>query len=195
VGEQKLTKRQIQAKNTQNKIYCTAIDLLEKKGFDNLTVEEICQKAGVSIGSFYNYFKSKNDILNIIYKVADDYFKDVVDDALKEGHSYEKILRFFKFYADYNAERGLDFIKHLYNSQNKVFITNGRDMQNVLQKIIEEGQEKGEIQTQMKPREMVEYLFIAARGLIYDWCLHDGEYDLSEFVVDYMKRLVKIFII
>lgn len=195
MGEQKLTKRQMQAKNTQNKIYCTAIDLLEKKGFENLTVEEICQKAGVSIGSFYNYFKSKNDILNIIYKVADDYFKDVVDDALKEGDSYEKILRFFKFYADYNAERGLDFIKHLYNSQNKVFITDGRHMQNVLQKIIEEGQEKGEIQTQMKPREMVEYLFIAARGVIYDWCLHDGEYDLSEFVVNYMEKLIKVFVI
>lgn len=195
MGEQKLTKRQIQAQNTQNKIYCTAIDLLEKKGFDNLTVEEICQKAEVSIGSFYNYFKSKNDILNIIYKVADDYFNEVVADALKEGDSYEKILRFFKFYADYNSERGLDFIKHLYNSQNKVFITNGRDMQNVLQKIIEEGQEKGEIQTQMKPREMVEYLFIAARGVIYDWCLHDGEYDLSEFVVNYMEKLIKVFVI
>jgi TetR/AcrR family transcriptional regulator, fatty acid metabolism regulator protein len=40
---------------------------------------------------------------------------------------------------------------------------------------------------------MTEYLFIAARGVTYDWCLHDGEFSLPEQMQQYMQRLVVIF--
>lgn len=33
-----------------------------KKGYDNITIEEISKKAGGSVGAFYHYFRSKNDI-------------------------------------------------------------------------------------------------------------------------------------
>lgn len=86
-------------------------------------------------------------------------------------------------------------MRHLYNSKNKLFITKGRHMQNVLENVIEEGQASGEISNHMSPRGIVEYLFIAARGLVYDWCLHNGEYDLVEHMYEYMKPLIKIFIV
>lgn len=195
MDKNKFNKRQIQAQNTRNKIYFATVELMEEKGFGNITVEEICSRSGASVGSLYNCFKSKNDILNEIYRVADDYFNDIVANGLKEGSFYERIVWFFKYYADYNAERGLDFMKQLYNSQNKIFVTKGRHMQSVLQTIIEEGQKNGEVLGDMGAREIVEYLFIAVRGVVYDWCLHEGKYDLSEFVVNYVKRLVKIFIV
>ena len=189
---EKMTKRQIQAQNTKEKIYRTSVELMEKKGLNNITVEEICKEAGVSVGSFYNCFKSKNDILNDIYKVADDYFLNVVANDMKAGSTNDKIVRFFCYYADYNVHRGLDFVKHLYNPWNKMFIKKGRHMQVVLQNIVEEGQKRGEIPTGMLPEEIVEYFFIAVRGIIYDWCFHDGQYDLVEFTKNYVRRLIKI---
>lgn len=65
-------------------------------------------------------------------------------------------------------------------------------MQNVLKNIIDEGKESGELKTDMESQEIVEYLFVALRGVIFDWCLHDGDYDLVEFVINYTKRLLKI---
>ncbi|GAA0719023.1 TetR/AcrR family transcriptional regulator [Clostridium malenominatum] len=191
----KLNKRQVQAQMTKEKIYLTALRLIEKNGFENITVEEICKTASVSIGSFYNCFKSKNDILNEIYRVADDYFLDTVASDLKKGNMEDKIAKFFSYYAQYNLSRGITFMRHLYNSKNKLFITKGRHMQNVLENVIEEGQASGEISNHMSPRGIVEYLFIAARGLVYDWCLHNGEYDLVEHMYEYMKPLIKIFIV
>ena len=189
---EKMTKRQIQAQNTKEKIYRIGVELMEKKGLNNITVEEICKAAGVSIGSFYNCFKSKDEILNEIYKVADDYFLNVVANDMKDGSTNDKIVRFFCYYADYNVHRGLDFIKYLYNPRNTMFIKKGRHMQMVLQNIVEEGQKQGEIPTVMLPEEIVEYFFIAARGIIYDWCLHDGQYDLVEFTKNYIRRLIKV---
>lgn len=190
----KLTKRQIQAQNTQQRVYKTAVALMSEKGFQNITVSEICKKAGVSVGTFYNYFESKNDILDEIFKLADDYFYNMVSNQLTGSTAEDKIIEFFHAYAKYNFDNGIDFIKQLFNVHTKVFKAKGRHMQTVLKDIIIQGQKNGEIHGDMSSDEIVEYLFIAVRGIIYDWCLHDGEYDLIEFVNKYVKRLVKIFV-
>ncbi len=185
-----LTKRQIQAQNTHRKIYNIAIELIEKKGFHNITIAEICKEANVSVGSFYNYFESKYEILNEIFKLADEYFSTTVLSNLQEGTTYDKIIKFFEYYGNYNVDRGVDFIKQLYVGKNNLFTTKGRPMQTVLKSIIEEGQESKEISTDMTSDEIVRLLFITVRGIIYDWCLHDGKYDLTDTISDYIKRIV-----
>ena len=47
----------------RNAIYDSAIELFAKKGFDQTTVEEVAQAAGVSRRSFFRYFASKDDLL------------------------------------------------------------------------------------------------------------------------------------
>lgn len=189
--EKKLTKRQIQARNTHEKIYNIAIELIERKGFENITVAEICKAAKVSIGSFYNYFESKHSILEQVFKIADDFFLEVVENSLKDGTTRDKIVQYFRYYADFNVARGLDFIKQLYTGKNNLFTTKGRHMQAVLQNIIEEGQKSGDITTEMTAEEIVDYLFIAVRGAVYNWYLHDGSYDLGEFMEKYVECLIK----
>lgn len=188
----KLSKRQIQAQNTYNKIYEAAMSLVERKGFDNITVEDICKKAGVSVGSFYNYFESKHDILIEIFKKADDYFLNTVANDLSQGNIYDKIVRYFSNYAGYCSDIDIDQLKQIYSTSNTHFIQKGRGMQAILINLLEEGKKSGELQTDMEVEEIVEYLFIALRGVIFDWCLHNGDYDLVEFTEDYTRRLLKI---
>lgn len=187
----KLNKRQIQAKVTYENIYNAAMSLVERKGFENITVEEICTKAGVSVGSFYNYFKSKQDILNLIFKKADNYFLNTVANELKDGNAYENIVTFSIHYAKYCELIKIEQLKQIYNTSNTLFIEKGRSMQILFQSIIEEGMESGELETDMESEKVVEYFFIAFRGIIYDWCLHNGNYDLVQFTAEYTKRLLK----
>ena len=44
-------------------IYDAAIDLFAKNGFDETTVEEVADAAGISRRSFFRYFESKDDLL------------------------------------------------------------------------------------------------------------------------------------
>jgi len=191
--EQKLTNRQLQAEATKNKIYKVSIELLEKKGFDNLKVEDICKTAGVSIGSFYNYFTSKYDILIEIYKRADEYFENEVSINLTNTNAAEAIVEYFDYYANYNDLVGIEIMKQLYNGSNKMFAQKGRYMQALLQEVIKEGQSKGELITTMSSDEINDYLFTAARGVAYDWCIHNGEYDIKEHMHSYFSRLIVIF--
>ena len=47
----------------RNSIFDVAIELFAAKGFDETTVEEVAQAAGVSRASFFRYFSSKDDLL------------------------------------------------------------------------------------------------------------------------------------
>jgi TetR/AcrR family transcriptional regulator, fatty acid metabolism regulator protein len=189
-----LNSRQIQAINTKNKIYDSAIKLINSKDYNNIKIEDICKDAGVSIGCFYKYFKSKNHILIEMYKRGDDYFRTEVEKNLVSPTAPEKILEYFNYYAKYNIITGIDITKQLYKADNKLFIAKDRYMQILLKIIIKSGQDNDELLKDMMPDEITEYLFIAARGVVYNWCLYDGIFSLEEAMSKYMKRIIDTFV-
>jgi AcrR family transcriptional regulator len=193
VSKPKLTKRQAQAQKTKRKIYKVATQLMDKKGFNNTTIEEISKKAKVSVGTFYLYYRSKDEIFQELFYRADTYFENQVAPHLKGQNALDRIAIFFQHYARYNQARGLDAIRQLYNTKNKLFIAKNRSMYLLLIEIIEAGQQQQEIMLDDTPQNIADYLFIMARGVVYDWCLHDGDYDLEAVMVRHITRLLSIF--
>ena len=59
---EKLTPRKQQALEMRSRIQNMALDLFDREGFENVSVEEIAQKAGCSVGNIYHYFKSKDEL-------------------------------------------------------------------------------------------------------------------------------------
>jgi len=59
------------------------IELIDKRRFENITIADISEKSEVSVGAFYHYFSSKNDILAEIFNQVDEYFSTVVISGLK----------------------------------------------------------------------------------------------------------------
>ncbi len=47
---------------TKEKLFDAARDLMMAKGFSATAVDEVCEQAGVSKGSFFHYFRSKEDL-------------------------------------------------------------------------------------------------------------------------------------
>lgn len=187
-----MTNRQLKALETRERIYQTALELLESDGYENIRIEDICQKAGVSIGTFYNYFKSKNEILQLIYKKGDDYFENTVSNVLEGMETEEAVIEFFRYYAKYNINTGLTTLKQLYNPEN-VFFTKKRGMQHVLGRLIQKGQEAGQLTEEIPSYEIVCDLFVLARGIVYDYCLKDGQFDLVEKMASYIQRVLKTY--
>ena len=87
-----------QKKNTKDQILLTALSLFLKHGYSDVSVNKISSKAGVSKGGFYHYFKSKQELLEII---MDRFFVVYVHDILDRLNSpslstREKIKKSFE---------------------------------------------------------------------------------------------------
>jgi len=184
------TTRKERADETRNRIYSSAIELMEQKGFGNFTIEDISKKAGVSVGAFYHYFDSKNDILAEIFYRADVYFSTHVVNSLSKRSIPEQIVEYFDHYAKFNVASGVETTQQLFNPKIKFFIEEGRPMLEILQDLIRKGQEKNEIRGDTDAKELVRYLFVMARGVVFEWSLYDGNYDLEATMHKYMENLV-----
>ncbi len=184
------TSRKEQAEETRNRIYTSAIELMEENGFGNFTIEDISKRAGVSVGAFYHYFDSKNDILAEIFYRADDYFSTHAVNPLSKRSVSEQIIEYFDHYAKFNVACGVETTQQIFNPKIKFFIEEGRPMLKILEDLIRNGQEKNEIRGDMDAKELVRYLLVMARGIVFEWSLYDGNYDLEAKMHKYMESLV-----
>lgn len=182
--------RQEKAQETKNRIYTAAIELMDRKGFENITIAEISRKAGVSVGAFYHYFESKNDILAERFRKADEYFSENVAPGLQGKTVPEQLVEYFDYYAKYNAASGAATTQNIFNAKIKFFIQEGRPMTTILQDLIRKGQERKELRADEDPEEIARFLFVMARGIVFEWSLYDGQYDLVATMQRYMQILV-----
>jgi TetR/AcrR family fatty acid metabolism transcriptional regulator len=76
---------------------------MEKENYQNITINGICEKAEVSVGSPYHYFLSKNDFLIEMYSRTDQYFLvEAAHHFRRMEDPLRKIVEYFVIYAKYN---------------------------------------------------------------------------------------------
>lgn len=74
----------------KNRLLENAMELFSTKGFKKTSISDIAEKAGVAKGTFYLYFKNKEDIRSkLVTKETDELFSQALDDL-----SHEKIEHF-----------------------------------------------------------------------------------------------------
>ena len=191
------TRRQLQAEITREKIYSVAFRLMTEKGFENITIDEICRESGVAKGSFYNHFKSKDDIVIEIYKIVDEEYSAQVYTLPEDLNSIEKIIMTVGFQATFANARGVRFVRQIYKSQlesgTDFFISEDRPYFRILREIIEVGMKRGEINDSLSAEELTRWIISFSRGITYDWCLHDGNYSIEEVMQRTFRTILSGF--
>jgi len=80
VKEESMSAIIVDKKEKQKNIVRSAMKIFSQKGFDRTTVSDIAQEAGIGKGTYYEYFKSKDEVIHLVF----DYFmQDLVPDFQK----------------------------------------------------------------------------------------------------------------
>ena len=144
-------------------ILSTGKELFWKHGIKRVTIEEICEKAGVSKMTFYKYFANKNDLVReIISQLIEDGISKMDEISQMDIPYAEKaklmiILKLEgtneiskEFMADYYTLNDPGLIEFLNNGSQEVF---RKFMASVI-----EAQEKGEVRKEINP-SFIMYFF------------------------------------
>ena len=101
IEEKRPTRRAIEALETRDRIFATALALFAEYGFNRVTVEDITLRAGVSKGAFYTHFRSKETILLEQFERIDDHYEEAFEGLDASMPARERILLFVKAMTDY----------------------------------------------------------------------------------------------
>lgn len=176
-----LTNRQKQAIATKHNIFNCAIALFAEKYFENVTVQDICVKAGVSVGAFYHHFKSKENILDEGYRLFDQQSEKIWN----EGHPDSPLdgIHFLitnqsVAMENMGAPAALQYFKNQLSNSEKYILNADRFFYQTILSLVSTA-----IDNDLLFGEafmITEDILGMSRGIIYDWCLHEGSYSLSE---------------
>src|SRR5262249_31711528 len=75
---------------TRNRILNVALDLFRRNGFEPTTMRGIANEAGVSLGSAYYYFESKEDLVLAFYEQAMEAMAPRIQIALTGSETFEE---------------------------------------------------------------------------------------------------------
>jgi AcrR family transcriptional regulator len=85
--------KQARSKQTKEKIIHAAIALIQERGFEKTTSNDIAAAAGVSVGSFYTYFTDKRQLLLTIFdRLADEFSKNIFE-TIGPEHLFDSDVR------------------------------------------------------------------------------------------------------
>ena len=92
-------------RDTRERLLRTGIELLTEHGFASVGLERVLKQVGVPKGSFYHYFKSKDDFAQQVVAGYGDYFAAKLDRWLLNGQR-QPLQRLLDFVED--GKQGLE---------------------------------------------------------------------------------------
>jgi AcrR family transcriptional regulator len=183
---EKLTKRKIQGRETRQKLFETSIALFNERGYENVTIDDICEKIGVSKGAFYTHFKSKDQVIVENFLYLNTSYEEVLGNGKVAGSAFEKLYAFQLYAMRKLEEIGWKAVRLVYHvetgsNKNKSFLTSKSfSLYKIILSLIKEGQKSGEIRKDQSAAAITDTLVQLYRGIILDWCLNNGAYSLVE---------------
>lgn len=197
------TPKQVRTEETKQKIYKAASSILKKKGYAYLTVSNICKVAGVSNGTFFYHFKTKDELLVYYnYQQFADFRKRNDFDSAVEGKSFdERVLIFYYYWSDYMVEVGLDFCCNYYNTKNYSIDTRRWHQRQPAYvwdypgSCLREAADNGLLKDDHTVDHYYEVIVTIMKGVAFDWCLSEAAFDmherLDETMIPYLNSIMK----
>jgi AcrR family transcriptional regulator len=98
----KATKKEVLTAFRTQEILAAARTVLDQRGLEAMTMEDIAAAAGVAKGTLYLYFQSKDDLLlALMSQVGENILRDVESALTAPGTPAEKLLRMVSVLLEY----------------------------------------------------------------------------------------------
>lgn len=197
------TNRQRHADDLKGRLREAMAQILEKYDYNTVTIRNICKVSGVSYGSFYNLFESKEDFLR--YYLTSDFvaYKDahyLERPTFNELDPIDKSIDIFVCCARYNVDRGLRFIRAFYSPQNTSLcpldVPDGKEysfspLAREATGYLEQALAQGLLNDSRSIASVVSDYCFAFNGITFNWCISNGHYDIEKLVERQLSEIVR----
>jgi AcrR family transcriptional regulator len=191
----KYSKRQIEIINI-------AIELVAQNGIQELTIKNISKKIGLVESAIYRHFKSKQDILLGILDIFKNSKENIFSDVRNKNHSPSVQLKKlfenrFKYFSQNPAIASVIFAEDFFRNDkrlSKMVYEIMQEYQLIIRRIIEAGQQNGDIRSDLKSEQLSIILTGSLRVVVTQWRLAEFTFDLineGQKMWDTLEMMIK----
>ncbi len=182
--EKQLTPRQRQALEMRSRIQTVALELFDREGFEAVSVEQIAQAVGCSVGNIYHYFKSKDELVIQVTSSVDAQYRVLEAAYLADSETSwrDKLLDFVGRSLIISADDPSlyrSFIHGLKYPEQAILRDNEKRVYfRVLRELADGCREEGSVHPDCDRDELVAELVALHRGMLLEWRIYEGAFDL-----------------
>ena len=183
-------------RNTKGRIVSAAWKLFYEQGYDNTTVEDIIFESETSKGSFYHYFEGKDALLGSLSMIFDEKYEELRQEMVPDMHAVDKLIYMnHELFTMIDNTGSVELLARLFSTQlttkgEKHLLSRDRTYFKLLHQVVRQGLERHELRGDLTANEIINDYAMFERGLMYDWCLSDGDYALAR----HADRLMPMFL-
>ena len=183
-------------RNTKGRIISAAWKLFYEQGYENTTVEDIVFESETSKGSFYHYFEGKDALLGSLSMIFDEKYEALRQEMDPDMHAVDKLIYMnHELFTMIDNTVSVELLARLFSTQlttkgEKHLLSRDRTYFKLLHQVVRQGLERHELRGDLTANEIINDYAMFERGLMYDWCLSDGDYALAR----HADRLMPMFL-
>lgn len=167
---------------TKDLIRDTAMELFREKGYEAVTVMDICNGCGITKRTFYYHFKSKADLLSGVVDYWGIKAERLLHTFASEEKSIDILWQLMRVYCTNAQKYGPNILRQVYI----LMIQEGREIHfpqkmylyDLAVQLMAKAQNAGETANPNNPEEIVFILFHSLRSISISWAAENGSYDL-----------------
>ena len=188
--------RQLRAQETRAKIVAAAEELISERGFDAVQIIDITNEAGVGKGSFYTYFKRKEDVAA---EIAHARFEDIHEDSEQQvGDVCERLTTFLTGSVAYVKEAGIriaqQWVRGVVEPGNQDGVNKLAYDRDVIHGLIEKAIQNGELDHNAPIEKLSDWIATQYYGIVFCWALKDGENDPTGEMSDFCQGMLRDYL-
>ena len=184
----------------RQKIIETAVSLIARHGADNITIRSVCDAADISIGTFYHYFRDKDDLL--MFFLRETSFEDCVlaADLPRIG---DRLSELYMRLVDRYLELGDAFMKSFYSTGNRSLSAymseqDGSFLEGTVmarsEKEMNAALAAGIIHNGVDIHQACMDICTIVKGCVFEWCLNDGRMDIKASVFRIVNNYLRPYL-
>ena len=140
---------------TKERICDAVVALINECGYDSVTVADICRRADASNGSFFHFFKTKDDVL-VEFVRRESGELEAFFEGLDKSDPACALTKIIRWQAEYYRRKGEDVIAHLYAHlilSKREFVVDYA-LSRVLAQVVALGQERGAFRPDLDAQQL-----------------------------------------
>jgi AcrR family transcriptional regulator len=186
----------IRSKDTAMIIKKKALQMFQKEGYSNITIDDICRAVDVAKSTFFYHYKNKDQLLSSFFDNEYQVTPEMFEMIATSDNSWDIFWACISQTIERSIEAGSEIISQIISNDLRdhtdFLITDMSRFEKVYIDIIRKGQEEKHFNNTNDGNFLYQSILSLIRGFLVKWCIDRGSFNLLDSIKDSLISLLEV---